>query len=167
MSKANVLTNKNQINSLSKYYNMAKILLMITPLMSLMYLSTESASMGMPITEVMQKNPRLTIIFLISMINPFIAYLLIFIQKKIEENDIEYAVINLTLFVLVEIILQNILYLILFGFILYKTLKAYNIKIKESFKSKLNNGFFMTISGSLVVIILAGICLFANIRINM
>ncbi len=51
--------------------------------------------------------------------------------------------------------------------ILYKTLRAYNVTIKDSFKEKLGKGFFMTVSGSLVVIFLAGICLFATIRINM
>ena len=55
--------------------------------MSLMYISMESAKVGLPMSEVIQSNPKLTIIFLVSMVNPFIAYLLTFIQKKIDEND--------------------------------------------------------------------------------
>ena len=105
--------------------------------------------------------------FLVSMINPFIAYLLIFIQKKIDNNDVKYAIVNLVMFMVAEILLMNLLYVILFGVILYKTLRAYNVTIKDSFKEKLGKGFFMTVSGSLVVIFLAGICLFATIRINM
>ena len=71
------------------------------------------------------------------------------------------------MFIVAEILLQNVLYVILFGVILYKTLKTYNVTIKESFKEKLKDKFLMTISGSLVVIGLACICLFATIRINM
>lgn len=167
MSKVGTISNKNQINSINKYYNIAKILLAISPCMSLMYLSMESAKLGISLVEVIGQDPRQTVMFLVSMINPFIAYLLIFIQKKIDNNDVKYAIVNLVMFMVAEILLMNLLYVILFGVILYKTLRAYNVTIKDSFKEKLGKGFFMTVSGSLVVIFLAGICLFATIRINM
>ena len=167
MSKVGTISNKNQIKSINKYYNIAKILLAISPCMSLMYLSMESAKLGISLAEVIGQDPNQTVMFLVSMINPFIAYLLIFIQKKIDNNDVKYAIVNLVMFMVAEILLMNLLYVILFGVILYKTLRAYNVTIKDSFKEKLGKGFFMTVSGSLVVIFLAGICLFATIRINM
>ena len=167
MSKVGTISNKNQINSINKYYNIAKILLAISPCMSLMYLSMESAKLGISLAEVIGQDPNQTVMFLVSMINPFIAYLLIFIQKKIDNNAVKYAIVNLVMFMVAEILLMNLLYVILFGVILYKTLRAYNVTIKDSFKEKLGKGFFMTVSGSLVVIFLAGICLFATIRINM
>ena len=167
MSKVGTISNKNQINSINKYYNIAKILLAISPCMSLMYLSMEAAKLGISLPEVIGQDPKQTVMFLVSMINPFIAYLLIFIQKKIDNNDVKYAIVNLVMFMVAEILLMNLLYVILFGVILYKTLRAYNVTIKDSFKEKLGKGFFMTVSGSLVVIFLAGICLFATIRINM
>lgn len=167
MSKVGTISNKNQISSINKYYNIAKILLAISPCMSLMYLSMESAKLGISLAEVIGQDPNQTVMFLVSMINPFIAYLLIFIQKKIDNNDVKYAIVNLVMFMVAEILLMNLLYVILFGVILYKTLRAYNVTIKESFEEKLGKGFFMTVSGSLVVIFLAGICLFATIRINM
>ena len=167
MSKVGTISNKTQINSINKYYNIAKILLAISPCMSLMYLSMESAKLGISLAEVIGQDPNQTVMFLVSMINPFIAYLLIFIQKKIDNNDVKYAIVNLVMFMVAEILLMNLLYVILFGVILYKTLRAYNVTIKDSFKEKLGKGFFMTVSGSLVVIFLAGICLFATIRINM
>ena len=167
MSKVGTISNKNQINSINKYYNITKILLAISPCMSLMYLSMESAKLGISLAEVIGQDPNQTVMFLVSMINPFIAYLLIFIQKKIDNNDVKYAIVNLVMFMVAEILLMNLLYVILFGVILYKTLRAYNVTIKDSFKEKLQKGFLMTVSGSLVVICLAGICLFATIRINM
>lgn len=167
MSKVGTISNKSQINSINKYYNIAKILLVISPCMSLMYLSMEAAKLGISLPEVIGQDPKQTVMFLVSMINPFIAYLLTFIQKKIENNDVKYAIVNLAMFMVAEILLMNLLYVILFGVILYKTLRAYNVTIKDSFKEKLQKGFLMTVSGSLVVIFLAGICLFATIRINM
>ena len=167
MSKVGAIFNKCQISSINKYYNIAKILLAISSFMSLMYLSMESAKLGISLPEVIGQDPKQTVMFLVSMINPFIAYLLIFIQKKIESNDVEYAIVNLVMFMVAEILLMNLLYVILFGVILYKTLRSYNVTIKGSFKDKFKNGFLTTVSGSLVVILLAGICLFAIIRINM
>lgn len=167
MSQVNSKHTNKKVNSLNKYYNIAKILLTLTPFIALMYLSMESTKIGIDMMNLIQSEPRFTILFLVSMINPFIAYLIMFIQKKIEENDISYAVTNIVMFIVAEILLQNVLYVILFGFILYKTLKAYNVTIKGSFKEKSQDKLLMTISGSLVVIGLACICLFATIRINM
>lgn len=166
MSKVQAVSIKNNGNMLNKYYNIVKFLLACAPFMSFMYLSMESARMGLDMPNAMQQNPKLTILFLVSMINPFIAYLLTFIQKKIDEEDISYAVVNLVLFIVAELLLQNLWYTILFVFILYKTVKNYNVNIIKAFKEKLKDRFFMTISGSLVVVGLACICLFATIRIN-
>ena len=167
MSKVQVLTNKNEITSLNKFYNLAKLLLMLTPFISFIYLTMEATSIGISMQELIQQHSNFTILFLVSMINPFIAYLLVFIQKKIEDNDVSYAITNLVMFMIAEVLLQNTLYIILFGVILYKTSKVYNISVKDSFKEKLKDKFLMNISGSLVVIGLACICLFATIRINM
>ena len=166
MSKVKLIQS-NKITSLNKYYTITKILLTITPFVALMYLSMQSIKIGTDFMQLIQSQPRFTILFLVSMINPFIAYLLTFIQNKIKENDISYAITNIVIFIISEILLQNILYVILFGFLLYKTLKTYNVTIKESFKDKLKNKFLMTISGSLVVLGLSCICLFATIKINM
>lgn len=166
MSKAKLIQ-KSDISSLNKYYTITKILLTITPFVALMYLSMQSIKIGTSFMDLIRLEPRFNILFLVSMINPFIAYLLIFIQRKIEDDDISYAVVNIVIFILSEILLQNILYVALFVFLLYKTLKTYNITIKDSFKEKFKNKFLMTISGSLVVFGLACICLFATIRINM
>ena len=167
MSKVQVLTNKNEITSLNKFYNLAKLLLMLTPFISFIYLTMEATSIGISMQELIQQDSNFTILFLVSMINPFIAYLLVFIQKKIEDNDVSYAITNLVMFMIAEVLLQNTLYIILFGVILYKTSKVYNISVKDSFKEKLKDKFLMNISGSLVVIGLDCICLFASIRINM
>lgn len=164
---ANNVVNKKQTNSLKKYYNVAKVLLALAPFVSLLYLSMESARSGVTLMDSISNNPRFTIMFLVSMINPFIAYLLMFIEKKIDNDDVEYAVTNLVMFIIAEVMLMNTWYVILFAVILYKTLKTYNVTIKDSFNKKMKDKILVVISGSLVVIALASICLFATIRINM
>ena len=165
--KKEVTINKKQMKSLIKYYTIAEVMLAVSPFIGLAYISMGAAKLGLPMQEVVQTDPKLTVMFLVSMINPFIAYLLNFVQKKMQDGDAKYAVTNIVMFIVVEVLLQNLLYVILFVFILYKTLKIFNITIRQSFEEKIKDGFLMTISGSLVVMFLAGICLFANIRINM
>ena len=161
------MINAKQIKSVNKYYNIAKILLTITPFLYMIYLSMDTSKFGESIPQLIQENPKVTVMFLISMINPFIAYLLIFMHKKIEDGDIAYAVVNLAVLIISEIMLQNIFYISLLGFLLIKTLKTYNVSFKECFIEKLDRRFLGTISGGIVVLILSGICLFATIRISM
>ena len=167
MSKAIAISNDKQIKYLNKYYNIVKVLLTVTPFVYLIYLSMGSSNVGVSISDIIQKDPKFSVMFLVSMINPFMAYLLMFMHKRIDSNDVEYAVVNLLMFIIAEILLQNLLYIVIFVFILHKTLKIYNLTIIDSFKQKIKEGFFMTISGSMVVIVLASICLFATIRIAM
>ncbi len=153
--------------SLDKYYNISKVLLTLSPFVCLLYLSTGAARMGASIQQVIEADPKFLIMFLASMVNPFIAYLLIYMHKRINDGDISYAVVNLVVLIVAEFIFQNALYMFLLGFILYKTIKTYNISIKSSFKDKIKDKFLMVISGGIVVIIFASICLFATIRVEM
>lgn len=160
------MTNTKQMKLLDKYYNITKVLLTITPFLYMMYLTMGTAKTGISIPQVIQENPRNMVMFLVSMINPFIAYLLIFMHRKIENGDIAYSVVNLIVLIIAEVMLENAWYIILLGFILIKTLKTYNVSLKECFKDKWNKSFFGTISGGIVVLVLAGICLFATLRIS-
>lgn len=151
---------------LDRYYNIARVLLCLTPFVCLAYLSMGAARVGGSVSAAIGEDPKLAVMFLVSMINPFIAYLLIFMQKKLS-MDAAYAVVNLTLLIAAEVMLQNIWYVLLLGFILYKTKREYGLSVRESFQNALKGRFLSIISGSLVVIGLCSICLFATIRIAM
>lgn len=151
---------------LDRYYNIAKVLLCLTPFVCLAYLSMGAARVGGSVSAAIGEDPKLAVMFLVSMINPFIAYLLIFMQKKLS-MDAAYAVVNLTLLIVAEVMLQNVWYVLLLGFILYKTRKEYGLSVRESFQNALRGRFLSIISGSLVVIGLCSVCLFATVRIAM
>ena len=149
---------------LDRYYNIAKVLLCLTPFVCLAYLSMGAARVGGSVSAAIGEDPKLAGMFLVSMINPFIAYLMTFMQKKLH-MDAAYAAVNLTLLIAAEIMLQNVWYILLLGFILYKTLREYGLTIRESFRKEWRENFLSIISGSLVVIGLCSVCLFATIRI--
>ena len=157
------MVNSYEKKSIEKYYTIAKVLLTISPIVCVLYLNVGSISVGKSILNVIQEDPKLLIMFLSTMSNPFIAYLLIFMQRRIEEKDIAYAVVNLAILVIAQIMFQNIVFIAILG---YKMLKTYNVSLKECFREKFKNQFFLTISGAIVVIFIASICLFASIRIS-
>ena len=96
--------------------------------------------------------------------NPFLIAKELLFSFKVYIEDI---VLFFSKYIVCSISLLVLFIIILFGVIIYKTSKVYNISVKDSFKEKLKDKFLMNISGSLVVIGLACICLFATIRINM
>lgn len=161
ISKNKVSENK----SLDRYYNIAKVLFCLSPFVCLMYLGTGATMIGDSLRTVLQGDPRFIVMFLSAMINPFVAYLLSFAHKKIKEGDISYSVVNLMVFILAEVILQNAIYTFMLIFILYKTVKVYKTSIKDCIREKWANRFLMTISGGIVVVVFALICLFATIRL--
>lgn len=154
-------------NALDRYYNIVKVLLTLSPFVGLSYIMMGATKNGTDIASAIAADPSLTVMFLVSMINPFIAYLLIFMHRRLNGGDVAYAVVNLILLVVAEAMIQNLLYIILLGFVLYKTMRTYDITIRKSLQLKLKDHFFSTISGSIVVLVLTGICLFAQIRIGM
>ncbi|MGN0409074.1 MAG: hypothetical protein ACI4E3_01565 [Candidatus Fimousia sp.] len=161
------MVNTKKSNALDRYYNIAKVLLALSPFAGLAYIAMSASQAGGDFAAAISQNPRFTVLFLVCMINPFIAYLLIFMHRKLKEGDISYAIINLVLLIIAEGMLQNLLYMILIGFLLFKTVRIYDSSIRESFALKKKEKLLSTISGSFVVLVLAGICLFAQIRIGL
>ena len=71
-----------------------------------------AARVGGSVSAAIGEDPKLAVMFLVSMINPFIAYLMTFMQKKLH-MDAAYAAVNLTLLIAAEIMLQNVWYILL------------------------------------------------------
>lgn len=153
-------------NKLERYFNVAKVLLTLSPFIGLFYIMMNGNVESGNIMQVINQDPKLAILFLTCMINPFIAYLLVFMQGKLKEGDPSYAVVNLVVLVGAEVVLQNVVYVMLLGFLLYKISKSYSISVKESYVEKSSSHLFRTISGSIVVLVLACFCLFAQTRIG-
>ena len=72
----------------------------------------------------------------------------------------------MALMIVAEVMLQNFLYVAALAFLLYKTVKTYQISVKDSVEKSLKNHFLRDISGSIVVLIFAGICMFAMLQLK-
>ena len=152
-------------SSIERIFTIIKVLLAVSPFMALSYLTAKGGASG-NIQTILSQNPHYTVMFLVAMVNPFIAYLLGFLQEHLNKNDYGYAVVNMALMIVAEAMLQNILYVAVLIFLLYKIIRTYRIPVKDSVESSLKNHFLRDISGSIVVLIFSGICMFAMMQLR-
>lgn len=150
-----------------RWFQIGKVILVLSPFVALMYLSMGATKIGGSVQQAISSEPKLTVMFLAAMVHPFIAYLLGFIQKRLEQGEMAYVVSNLCLLLVAELMTQNYVYLFYLGFLLFKIVKIYRLSILNSWIELKKNHFLLSISGSLVVICFSGICAFAMIRIGM
>ena len=138
-------------SSIERIFTIIKVLLAVSPFMALGYLTAKGTA-GANLQTILSQNPHYTVMFLVAMVNPFIAYLLGFLQQHLNKADYGYAVVNMALMIVAEVMLQNFLYVAALAFLLYKTVKTYQIPVKDSVEKSLKNHFLRDISGSLSLI---------------
>ena len=144
-------------SSIERIFTIIRVLLAVSPFMALGYLTAKGTA-GANLQTILSQNPHYTVMFLVAMVNPFIAYLLGFLQQHLNKADYGYAVVNMALMIVAEVVAL--------AFLLYKTVKTYQIPVKDSVEKSLKNHFLRDISGSIVVLIFAGICMFAMLQLK-
>lgn len=152
---------------IDRIFMIIKVLLAVSPFMALGYLSANGVKYGGSLQTILNSNPDLAVMFLVAMVNPFIAYLLGYVEQHLKKADNGYVLLNLGLMIVAELMIENIMYALILAFLIYKCVKTYQIPVKESIKASAKDHLLRDISGSIVVLIFAGICLFARIQIGM
>ena len=120
--------NEKKLKRLDRYYMIAKVFLMVTPFIAYLYLSLLAMMRSITLPEVLSSEPSVAVIFLIAMINPYIAYLLNIAQRKLKEGDIKFACINFVLLLLAQALTLNSLYFMIIAYLFYVTVKTYDKK---------------------------------------
>lgn len=160
---------KTRSNSKEKLMNrmfmVTKIFLTSTPVIAYFYVTLLASTQQLSFQEVLVAQPSVTIIFLIAMINPYIAYLIDLIQKKLECGDHRFALINMALLLVAQMLTMNLFYFMMLLYVFYKAIHYYNVNLKEfrtfmTIKQAIWNG-----GGSMFAILISSICLFASIQL--
>ncbi|WP_394273530.1 hypothetical protein [Butyricicoccus sp.] len=155
------------LHARDRWFTAAKILLTISPLISLAYLQAAVMGSGLEISEMLTQNPELTVSFLASMTGPFIAYLMKFVQKHLYDGDAAYAMTNLMLMTVAEAMLYNTFYFILMIVLMYFVFDMTGVHPIAAIRQKLHDHFWRDISGSIFLLILSAFCMFVSMRLGM
>lgn len=150
---------------MNRYFTVAKIFLAITPIIAYLYVSLRASMLSITFQEILTKEPSITIIFLIAMLNPYIAYLLDITKRKLDAGDMKFACINMIVLLLSQALLMNSFYFMMLAFVFYKAIKFYNIEVFKTIKKFTLKQYFTLGGGSFIVMAFSTICLFATIRL--
>ena len=157
--------NEKQQKKLDRYYTIGKVVLMITPFVAYLYLSLLSMNRGITLQQVLSSEPSVAVVFLLAMINPYIAYLLGLVQKKLKENNMKFVCLNFTLLLLAQALTLNSLYFFIIAFLFYQTIKTYDLKVIKNVKENTIKQMFSYGGGSFIVIAFSALSLFSTIRL--
>lgn len=150
-----------------KWFTAAKLFLTLSPLISLGYLQTAAAGSNMQLAELLTANPQITVSFLASMTGPFAAYLMGFIQKHLYQGDAPYAMTNLTLLMIGEAMLCQAVYFIMMIVLMYFVFDMTGVNPVKAIRRKWNDHFWRDISGSILLLLICGFCMFVSVRLGM
>ena len=119
----------------------------------------------MSFQETLTTYPQITIIFLIAMINPYVAYIVKLIQKNLKEGNIKFAVMNMILLLLGEIFMMNPFYFMMLLYVFYRAIHYYNVPVLNTLKKATIKQTIFDGGGSLFVMLISCISLFATIKL--
>ncbi len=153
------------IKRLDRQFTIAKVLLAITPVVAYVYVSMRAAVLSMPFQEILSAEPTIAILFLIAMINPYIAFLLGLVQKKLKEENYQYALTNMLFLLVGQALTMNIFYFCMLLYLYHRMVTVYKIKAMPTIKSlTLKKSLYMG-GGGLIVICMCAVCMLATVRI--
>lgn len=143
-----------------KYMSIAKVFLAITPIIGYIYVSLRAMALSISFKELLETMPAVTVVFLIAMINAYVAYLLHLAQLQLKEDHYEFACSNLPLLMLGQFFTGNIVYALMLGWLLHKIMRLYQVQWRDMVHQWKNKKVCIQNGGSVIVSVLAAMCLF-------
>lgn len=148
-----------------RWFTISKVLLVLAPFVALAYLQASAGTSDLSL--LLQQDPKITVTFLASMAGPFTAYLLGFAQKHLYEGDVAYMMAHLSLLLVTELLLRNMVYLIMIVYLMYLVYRMTGMSPLASLRAKWSDRFFRDLSGCFVLIVFGAFCLFVSLRLGM
>lgn len=155
-----------ELKKLNRYFVVTKVFLAITPFICYIYIALKGMMVNLSFQNVLQQEPSITVIFLIAMMNPYIAYIIHLMQKHLEQGDIRFAGINMILLLIAEMLTMNVFYFVMLLYVFYRAVQFYNINILKTLKKATIKQTFFYGGGSMLVMLISCISLFATIKLR-
>ena len=155
-----------ELKKLNRYFVITKVFLTITPVICYLYIALRGMMINLSFQDVLQNEPSIAVIFLIAMINPYIAYIIHLMQKHLEQGDVKFACINMGLLLIAEILTLNVFYFVMLLYVFYRAIQFYDIEILKTLKKATIKQTFFCGGGSMLVMLISCISLFSTIKLN-
>ena len=132
---------------LNRYFTILKIVLFCMPFLCIGYVGLGAGSMALDTGGVLAANPAMAVSFLAARLQPYAAWIAILAERRLADGRTGWAVVNLAL-------------------LLWKSTKVYGCGVGEAFRACDKRAFVREAGGNLPLLALAGLCLFASLRLG-
>lgn len=149
---------------LNRYFTIMRVVLMCMPFACLAYLGM-SGVWG-DAQGALQASPIIAITFLSSMAQPYVALLLKLVQRRLEDGREAYALLNLVLLFAAEMMFMSWVGVIGMLLLIYLAVRQAHMGPVEMLAGCKPGALVREAGGSVLVLLLAGVCLFASIRVG-
>lgn len=152
-------------------FKIMKVICCLMPIFCLGYFMTFAGSMSFSAIDsgILEQQPALAVVLLISMLCPYIAYILNVTENDLLDSKFEYAMMNIIILFAAALLMKNIVLCIGFSLGIHSLLKDKSMRFNQLVgmikQVKLAEGLKET-GGSLIVLALSSICLFAMLRLG-
>lgn len=153
-------------NRLNRWFMILKIVLFCMPFLYLGYIGIGFGGAKLDVQEVLADNPSMAISFLSAMIQPYVGWILILSQRRLEDDRTPYAMINLAFLFLSELLMMSTVGVIGFTLILWRCKKYTGLGPIAAFRKIQSKNLLTEVGGSVVVLFLASVCFFASMQIG-
>ena len=116
--------------------------------------------------EAFASNPAMAVSFLSACMQPFIAYLMRFVRNHYAAGDAGYAAANLIVLLCAEMMLQSMVGVVAMAVLLWRVWHRGAQAMGGWRRGRGVAGVLVDVSGALVVLVVAGICLFASVQLG-
>ena len=152
---------------LSRYFTILKIVLFCMPFMCIGYLGFGAAGTALDTEGILASNPTMAVSFLAAMLQPYAAWIAILAERRLADGRTNFAIMNLTLLLVAELVLMSSISSIGMALILWKSIRTYHCGVKEAFRGCGVRDFVREAGGNIPLLALAGLCLFASLRLGL
>lgn len=139
-------------------------LVLVATVVSLSMAGTGLSADGLQ--EVFASSPVMTVSFLSACMQPFIAYLVRFVRSHYAAGDAGYAAANLIVLLCAEMMLQSMVGIVAMAILLWRVWHRGAQAMGGWRRGRGVAGVLVDVSGALVVLVVAGICLFARAQLG-
>ena len=149
---------------LNRYFTIMRVVLVCMPFACLAYLGV--AGVWADAQGALQASPTIAITFLSAMVQPYVALLLKLVQRRLEDGREAYALLNLVLLFVAEIMFMSWVGIIGMLLLIYLAVRQADMGPVEMLAKCKLSALVREVGGSILVLLLASICLFASIRVG-
>lgn len=149
-----------------RYFTIVQGILICMPFLCLAYLKLGTGGAVLEAGGALAQSPAAAVTFLAAMVQPYVAFLLSLVQKRLGDERRPYALVMLGLLLAAEAMLMSSIGVVGLSLLTWRTCKAAQSNPLRALRQCRAGRLFSEVGGSILVLLVGALCLFASVRLG-